>query len=301
MTFLASTTQTKLSVLMCGFATALVAYATWSHNVLTETGIHGPHYAAIASGKDLLSDVRPTSAHIIESHLLTLNMVRAAERGVDAEAWAPMLDRCQRLKNDFEARRSFWANEELPEEVKVGLLGDAAKFAAQYFEIRDKEFIPACLSGNVDAARRLAFGDLQRAYDQHRSSIDKVVVSSQARNAQIEWEVSQLIADRTQWSIVMLVCIISGTLLFGWSTLRQYNIAAAAQAKAQIDFVSRYRLQHRCFAAGVPQEQRRLLALLRPMREPSPRASQLCRQQFDLLLVSLLQRRVSRQPQPTTS
>ncbi len=224
---------------MCGFATALIAYATWSHNVLTETGIHGPHYAAIASGKDLLSDVRPTSAHIIESHLLTLNMVRAAERGVDAEAWAPMLDRCQRLRSDFEARRSFWANEELSEEVRLGLLGNAAKFAARYFEIRDKEFIPACLTGNVEAARRLAFGDLQRAYDQHRSSIDKVVVSSQARNAQIEWEVSQLIADRTQWSIVMLVCIISGTLLFGWSTLRQYNIAAAAQAKAHEQVLGR--------------------------------------------------------------
>lgn len=224
---------------MCGFATALVAYATWSHNVLTETGIHGPHYAAIALGKDLLSDVRPTSAHIIESHLLTLNMVRAAERGVDAETWAPMLDRCHRLKTDFDARTKFWSNEKLSPEVKLELLGDSARFAEQYFSIRDTQFIPACLRGDVVTARKLAFGEMQRVYDQHRSAIDKVVVNTQSRNAQIEWEVSQLITDRTQWSVVMLICIISGTLLFGWSTLRQYNIAAEAQAKAHEQILTR--------------------------------------------------------------
>jgi signal transduction histidine kinase/CheY-like chemotaxis protein len=239
MAFLASTTQSKLSVLMCGYATALVAYATWTHKVLTETAVHGPHYREISRRKDLLSDIRPAAAHIVESHLQTLNMVRAAERSVDVEAWGPMVDRCHQLKSDFEARKRFWSSELISAENEDDQLSKVVAAADKYFEIRDAQFIPACLSGDLESARRLAFGDLQRAYDQHRAAIDRVVTIAHARNAQVEWEVGQLIAGRTQWSVIMLVCIISGTILFGWSTIRQYNAASATQQKAHEQVLSR--------------------------------------------------------------
>ncbi len=80
-----------------GFAVSLIA----SSAALQRLKIGGPAYDKIIAGKDLVADILPPPAYVIEAYLEAHLALREPE-----EAGAH-LKRIQQLKSDYLARRDF--------------------------------------------------------------------------------------------------------------------------------------------------------------------------------------------------
>jgi methyl-accepting chemotaxis protein len=101
-----------LSILMLSFA----IYGAWSFKVLSHLKVNGPVYQRIVQGKDLIADILPPLEYIIESYLVSLQLMAAppAQR-------AALVDNFKSLKKDYDIRHDFWAKEDLDVDADLKL------------------------------------------------------------------------------------------------------------------------------------------------------------------------------------
>jgi len=180
-----------------------------------ELVINGSYYKKIVQQKDLIADVLPPPAYIIESYLTVLRLVDTAETAmadgkIDAAEMKvidAMIDYGVKLKDGspgvfpgYFERIEAWkkdltgtsADEKL---VKKLLVVKSVEPATQFFDLRDSKFTPLIKAGDVKAAKDLVRTGLKALYVEHRASIDAVVSRSRRVNEKIEKEVSDLLAD----------------------------------------------------------------------------------------------------------
>lgn len=159
----------NLTVVISTFAmllTILVSYIT-----IKEVQIKGDLYNQIILSKDLVADILPPPEYIIETRLLTYQMV---DRGAN-DNLNELIDQFKILKAAFEDRQNYWEKSSLSPEAKQLILGDVQKSAHAYFEIIETELIPALQTDNHELAQSLLHNKLQNEYDRHRKSIDELV------------------------------------------------------------------------------------------------------------------------------
>src|SRR5687767_13499260 len=94
----------KLTLLVLVFAGLFIVFALTTWQTLDKVRVKGPIYNEVVLGKDLIADVLPPPAYIIESYLLTLQAVDETEPARVAQ----LIDRGDQLRLDFEARQEFW-------------------------------------------------------------------------------------------------------------------------------------------------------------------------------------------------
>ena len=206
----------KIRGKMVGLVTVMVAGfgAFWgvSHQTLKYVGVGGDAYATIIRGKDLLADILPPPVYIIESQLNVIELV--SEK--DPQRQARLLAQAAELREQFQARRAVW-EVALPEgEMKTQLLQTAANAAQQFYDVRDREFVPALRAGDFATAEKVHSIKLDPLYFQHREAIDKVVKSAGDWTAAVETQTLTLAQGRER-----LLTIIGGGLIavvFGLST-----------------------------------------------------------------------------------
>src|SRR5262249_42782519 len=116
---------------------------------------------------DLLDDIESPSMSILEPYGLLLQMSHEA----DAAAREDLFKQWDKLKKLFDERHAYW--ESLPDGVaKQALLRDSNAVAHAFFEIGDKEFIPAARAGDQARMHALAIGSLREQYQKHRAQIE---------------------------------------------------------------------------------------------------------------------------------
>src|SRR5688572_9768816 len=69
----------KLTLLVVAFAALFLLFGATTWRTLEQVRVKGPIYTEIVLGKDLIADVLPPPAYIIESYLLTLQLVDEAD------------------------------------------------------------------------------------------------------------------------------------------------------------------------------------------------------------------------------
>ena len=74
---------------------------------LQELRVNGPIYQRISTGKDLIADVVPPSAYIIEAFLEATVIAK--------EPWTfePGRKRLKTLRRQYEERQAFWSKQEI--------------------------------------------------------------------------------------------------------------------------------------------------------------------------------------------
>ena len=189
----------KLTVLAIVFAAGLVVFGVCAFMTLKKVRVNGPIYHNIVQNKDLTADILPPPEYIIESYLVVLQM--AEER--DPEAIASYAQYSANLRKDYEARHQYWETELASSPMKDALLIESYEPAMKFYELRDKEFIPAVTQGDCEKAIRLAEGDLKDLYLQHRAGIDKVVAAATQRVEEGESGARALISTST-WAMVSI-------------------------------------------------------------------------------------------------
>jgi len=204
-----------IALLVAGFT----IYGAWSFKTLNDLRVNGALYKRIIQGKDLIADILPPPAYIIESYLTTRQMMDANTDKQVAELTA----RLKRLRDEYETRHTFWRTESLEPEIARIMLEDSYQPARKFYARAFDDFIPALEKSDWTRAQTV-LGELAQLYEEHRSSIDKVVEMTIARNARDEARAQErIVADSlVMLGILLLALVVASTaaLLIARGTVR---------------------------------------------------------------------------------
>jgi methyl-accepting chemotaxis protein len=170
----------KLGIANLMFIATTVTIGAIGYATFEDVRINGSRYEQIISSKDLLADVLPPPAYIIETNLIAYQMLEADRTQVDAIA-----DRINPLRADFDARTEHWAKNLEESKAKTALVL-SQRPAVAFFRQLDAEFLPAIRRGDTAKARELLTGPMAQLYQQHREAIDQVVASATDDAKQLE-------------------------------------------------------------------------------------------------------------------
>jgi methyl-accepting chemotaxis protein WspA len=147
-----------------------------AYTVIERVKVNGPVYSRIVQSKDLVADVLPPPAYIIESYLDVLRMVDHA----DPATLGSMVDRGKQLRTDYDTRIAYWTRVLPQGQLRDTLLGPAREAAERFYRLRDEQLVPLLRAGDVEGATALSRGAIRNAYEEHRRAIDQVVRLSTA-------------------------------------------------------------------------------------------------------------------------
>jgi methyl-accepting chemotaxis protein len=181
MTMRTVTVRAKLMAMIVLFVAAFAGFAAFAYSTIDRVKVNGPCYDSILEGKLAIADVLPPPECIIEAYLVCLQMLEET----DPARLKALAERARFLKegkDQYDDRHAFWERTLPPGDLKAAMVQDAHREAMKFFELRDREYIPAILKGDADRGRSLLAGPLREAYEAHRKHADRVVGLAQARN-----------------------------------------------------------------------------------------------------------------------
>jgi methyl-accepting chemotaxis protein WspA len=181
---------TKLTLLIGVFTLGFLGFAWVAFRTIGEVKVTGPMYAKIVEGKDIIADVLPPPEYIIESYLVVLELLDEA----DPREKERLLGRCKILRDEYDLRHAYW-DKELPEgPMRQTLVVKSFKPAIAFYEMRDREFLPALLSGDSAKATHIANGPMRKLYLEHRSAVDEVVAMATRSNEGYEKQAADMLS-----------------------------------------------------------------------------------------------------------
>lgn len=160
--------------------------------------LKGPLYNNIILMKDLIADFLPPPSFIIESYLLSWELVYEVERnGIHSAKIKFLKEKAEKLKSAYILRHNYWAKNLKIPALRDVLIEDAYYPAKKFYVTYDKEFIPALNKGNVVEAKKLVNGRMTSLFKKHRKVIDKLVLAADNKAIEIESEMAlQLVKGR---------------------------------------------------------------------------------------------------------
>ncbi|MBN8454480.1 hypothetical protein [Accumulibacter sp.] len=162
-------------------AVGFTVFGAWTRYTIGQTSIGGPAYNRIVLDKNLVAGILPPPNYIIESYLTVLHLAdpeRASQRDV-------LVARMSQLRKDYAQRHKFWLEDDWPQGIKARLLKDAHQAAVGFFELADRQPLPATSAGDRVAAQD-ALRKLEQRHLGHRQAIDDVVVLSKREQQGVE-------------------------------------------------------------------------------------------------------------------
>ena len=205
----------QLTFFVAGFIALFALFVGLSGYTLQQVRVMGPIYTEIDQGNALIADVLPPPQYIIESYLLALRI----KDEPDAAKRQTLIERGTELRVEYDTRLEFWKRA-----LPVGPLNDvmtstSAKSAIDFFEVRDREFLPALQAG--EAARLAdALTRMQQFYESHRLAINEVVRLSKLQNAARESSAVNVVAGLTQYLVVLAILILISVVVMAWVAAR---------------------------------------------------------------------------------
>jgi methyl-accepting chemotaxis protein len=208
--------QTKLFSLVMVFVVGIVCFSILSFTTIQKVKVNGPIYRQIVQGKDLIADILPPPEYIIELNLVDHQLISQMEAGADRATLDALIEKGKILVSDFNTRHEFWKTD-LPEgRLKDIMLVDAYKPALEYFQIRESQFIPAVLSGDLKRAKELSMGSLSEKYETHRAAIDEVVTLASDRNHNDEISAAEELKSSIGILTILAVAVTLLAIIYGW-------------------------------------------------------------------------------------
>jgi len=177
--------RTKLLAFNVGMVVIALAGLLGLDLAFERVRINGPLYRAIDSGQAVVADILPPPLFIVESHLAVFELIDAQAHG-DTARVGLLQARLHERQREFEARRADWART-LPEgAVRASLVDAASAPAATYFQVVERDLLPALHRNDIVTARELLAHTLQPLFADHRDRVEFAVAAAQRENAQRE-------------------------------------------------------------------------------------------------------------------
>ncbi|ULA63085.1 MAG: hypothetical protein LZF86_100083 [Nitrospira sp.] len=200
----------KLALLAGPFVAGLLVVFLIMYRGIEEIKVNGPLYTELAISKDLLADVLPPTEYLVESYLVTLEMLQPME----SSALTGFIARSKQLENEYYQRHRYWLDTLPDSPIKEQLTVASAKPAKSFFDMRNREFIPAVQAGNLTKAHAVLMNGLKPLYVEHRHAIDEVIALSMPWQKGLEQHASDRMNDLiTQViGITALILLVSVTI-----------------------------------------------------------------------------------------
>jgi methyl-accepting chemotaxis protein len=176
--------RARLVAVTATFALALVGTGLLSYATLETFKVSGPTYREIVQGKDLIADVLPPPAYILEPYLVTHQLVTASRTEVDA--LVARLKAIETGAGGYQERHTVWAGALPPGPIRTALVERAHAAATEFFTVAHEQFVPLVKAGRTAQAALVMRTKLTPAYNRHLASINEVVTLVTAQNASIE-------------------------------------------------------------------------------------------------------------------
>ncbi len=207
--------KTRFDMLTATFAIGLGIFAIVSFTTVETVKVNGPSYARIVRNKDLLADVLPPPAYLVETRMVALEIDGALRAG-DRQRVASLLDRYKVLRSDFQASLDHW-RKDLPEgPIRAALLNQAAPAGVEMLALMDRDFVPAAERGDAARTTALLNGEINIAYEKHRAGVEQVVSAGTQQSKELEQSVAAVLkAKLIVLGFVALVILAVVLLLAG--------------------------------------------------------------------------------------
>ncbi|MFH0782664.1 MAG: methyl-accepting chemotaxis protein [Pseudomonadota bacterium] len=209
--------------LMAGTAIfGFIGYFVVSYLLMEVVAVNGSLYTEIVNNKDLVADILPPPEYIIETYLVTKQVIEAKE----ATRRKELISRFADLEKAYRARHDFWKSRIPPGSLHTMLLVDSYEPGLKFFTLLNNDFIPAIRNNDLEKAAT-AEVELDRLYEQHRGKIDQVVTAANQESTAIEKKTAEIQRRVHQgligFTLVMLVIISFLSYSIGVAILRPVN------------------------------------------------------------------------------
>ncbi|GBU29238.1 hypothetical protein R84B8_02802 [Treponema sp. R8-4-B8] len=197
----------KLILLLVVFIAGYTIFGLISFSTLNTLRIHGDLYNQIVMSKDLIADVLPPPAYIIETYMDVLEMVDETDTAQIEYLSAEL----KRLQSNYNERHQFWINEPLLEQgaLRDTMLKDTYDPAIQFYDIVFNKFIPTMQKGDREYARGLVRDELKALYTAHRKSVDKVVQGATEKYEKVESLANMKVQRDTKTLFIIAFAVIA--------------------------------------------------------------------------------------------
>jgi methyl-accepting chemotaxis protein len=263
----------RFAILLCIFTLGFAFFGAWSFKTLNELQVNGPLFQRIVKNKDLVADVLPPPAYIIESYLTAMQISTAP----DAKHREALAQTLTRLRKDYNDAHDKWKSSGIGPELESKLLVQADGPAKAFYATVFDTLIPAAqkedkagVAGALQAA--------ENAYEEHRKAIDDVVKQANALVA-LDQEDAQ---NRIQFASLLLGVILLVSLAASLGTamlmvgsivrpLREAVLAAQTCASGDLsaDIVSRGNHEFAHLLGAMKHMQTNLVVLVEQVRTGS--------------------------------
>ncbi len=196
-----------LGGVVCAVFAGSVAVQQYS---LSQMAIGSAHYGQIIRAKDLVADVLPPPAYLIESYL---EVTLAHD---DPASYPEHKARLAELKKQYEERHAFWSDKagwlsehDYNEELFNAIAADSHAEAQRFWDIVDKRYMPALASGDAIAIDA-AYADAKAAYFAHRKQVDIIVEKALEEQAHLEAEARE---EASFFGLIQLAIIVTALII----------------------------------------------------------------------------------------
>ncbi|MCA3262972.1 MAG: HAMP domain-containing protein [Telmatospirillum sp.] len=186
-------------LVIVGFAATVLT----SDTALRKLKVGGPVYERIVLGKDLVADILPPPAYVLEAYLeATLAMQPGSEVAAHKQALT-------KLKSDYDTRQAFWRDPttDIEADVRRKLTVDAHQPGLEFWKIIDEQLVPALEADDRQRAQTV-YSDLQAAYARHRAGIDAAVSATEKMN-----ETTEAYAAAQEGRFMLVLWLVSGFVM----------------------------------------------------------------------------------------
>jgi HAMP domain/Histidine kinase-, DNA gyrase B-, and HSP90-like ATPase len=204
-------------------------------SVFQRVKVNGPQYQKIADTKDLIADVLPPPAYLLEVHYVASQMLRG-----DAEQFKVYVSDVAKLEKQYNDRHAYWSKNLNDASIAKPFLTDSYSTAVEYFKVFNFEFVPqmktayenewAPTEKQPDAfvlqpneAEDTFANKLNGIYDRHRSAIDRTVELTSAKQQILESETKSQVSRSL--SLLALLALLGA----GLSGLLGFLVARAVR------------------------------------------------------------------------
>ncbi len=216
------TIRARLTAMLMILTLGVTVGAVYTYLCIEEIKVNGPIYQSIVRDKDLIADILPPPAYIIESYLTVLEIADES----DPAARERLLEYLAKMKQGdgfYDARHAFWL-EELPAgEIRQTFLEDSYRPAQRFYDLALGDFTAAVKAGDMDRAREIMRTQLKPTYAEHRRAIDRVVELATADYQQVEEHARAVNRSRGFYMAAVAVGVLGLSLWLGITTIRGIN------------------------------------------------------------------------------
>ncbi|MEZ6137879.1 MAG: methyl-accepting chemotaxis protein [Pirellulaceae bacterium] len=232
-------------LLLAGVSLSLfLVFGVLTYSTLNKVKVDGPLYSKIVADKNLMADVLPPPAFIIETSWITRQMRDAKS----PEQLQQLKSHFERLKSEYDASIANWSSSIEDPKLKEELLGKSQLAARSFFETVDEELLPALFAEDYALAEELIKTKLDEDFKAHFAAINNVVARNKEIEAADQARATATVRSRSWMLFGVAFALIAGVIGFtAWlrksvSSQEQKNadfagqIAAINRSQAVIEF-----------------------------------------------------------------